>query len=104
MEENVLILGATSDMAVALARQLAMEGYAITLAGRNGERLSAIAGDIRIRHKALVTSAIFDARDFNSHAAFYNSLVEKPDIVICVLVSWAIRRRLKKTGLRASTY
>ena len=34
MEENVLILGATSDMAVAIARQLALEGYSITLAAR----------------------------------------------------------------------
>jgi short-subunit dehydrogenase len=84
MEENVLILGATSDMAVAIARQLAIEGYSITLAARNTERLSAMEGDIRIRHKAMVNSVYFDALDFNSHQAFYNSLTEKPDIVICV--------------------
>ncbi|MEX2230982.1 MAG: SDR family oxidoreductase [Cyclobacteriaceae bacterium] len=84
MEENVLILGATSDMAVALARQLAAEGYSITLAGRSTERLSAMEGDLRVRHKAMVTSVYFDALDFNSHPGFYNSLAEKPDIVICV--------------------
>jgi decaprenylphospho-beta-D-erythro-pentofuranosid-2-ulose 2-reductase len=84
MEENVLILGATSDMAVALARQLASEGYSITLAARGTERLSALEGDLRVRHRAMVTSVYFDALDFNSHATFYNSLPEKPDIVICV--------------------
>lgn len=84
MEENVLILGATSDMAVAIARQLAIEGYSITLAGRNTDRLSAIEGDIRIRYKGMVTSVYFDALDFNSHEKFYHSLAEKPDIVICV--------------------
>jgi decaprenylphospho-beta-D-erythro-pentofuranosid-2-ulose 2-reductase len=84
MEENVLILGATSDMAVAIARQLAIEGYSITLAGRNPERLSAIEGDIRIRYKVMATSVYFDALDFKSHDVFYNSLPEKPDIVICV--------------------
>ncbi|MEO5602065.1 MAG: SDR family oxidoreductase [Cyclobacteriaceae bacterium] len=84
MEENVLILGATSDMAVAIARQLAIEGYSITLAGRNTDRLYAMEGDIRIRHKAPVTSVYFDALDFTSHQQFYNSLPEKPDIVICV--------------------
>ncbi len=84
MEENVLILGATSDMAVAIARQLAIEGYSITLAGRNADRLSAIEGDIRIRYKGMVTSVYFDALDFNSHEKFYHSLAEKPDIVICV--------------------
>lgn len=84
MEENVLILGATSDIAVALARQLALEGYSITLAGRGSDRLSALEGDLRVRHKATVFSAEFDALDFDSHAGFYESLPEKPDIVICV--------------------
>ena len=84
MEENVLILGATSDMAVAIARHLAMEGYSITLAARSPERLAALEGDLRVRHKAMVSSAHFDALDFTSHAAFYQSLPEKPDIVICV--------------------
>jgi short-subunit dehydrogenase len=84
MEENVLILGATSDMAVAFARQLALEGYSITVAGRNTERLSALAGDLRVRHKASVSIAQFDALDFGTHEKFYLSLPEKPDIVICV--------------------
>jgi decaprenylphospho-beta-D-erythro-pentofuranosid-2-ulose 2-reductase len=84
MEENVLILGATSDMALAIARQLAIEGYSITLAARSTERLSLIEGDIRVRHKAMVNSVFFDALDFEGHGQFYNSLVEKPDIVICV--------------------
>lgn len=84
MEENVLILGATSDMAVAIARQLANEGYSITLAGRSTERLSALEADLRVRHRALVNSVRFDALDFGSHEAFYNALPEKPDVVICV--------------------
>lgn len=84
MEENVLILGATSDMAVAIARQLAMQGYSITLAGRSIERLSALEGDLRVRYKVMVSSVHFDALDFRNHESFYSSLVEKPDIVICV--------------------
>jgi decaprenylphospho-beta-D-erythro-pentofuranosid-2-ulose 2-reductase len=84
MEENVLILGATSDMAVAIARQLASEGYSITLAGRSVERISAIEADLRARYKAIVSSVYFDALDFNSHPEFYNTLREKPDIVICI--------------------
>lgn len=84
MEENVLILGATSDMAVAIARQLALEGYSITLAARSTERLSALEGDLRVRHKITVSSSRFDALDFGSHESFYQSLAEKPDIVVCV--------------------
>lgn len=85
MEENVLILGATSDMAVAMARQLAKEGYSLTLAGRSMERLSMLEGDLRVRFKVMVSSVLLDARDFHSHEAFYASLPEKPDIVICVI-------------------
>ena len=84
MEENVLILGATSDMAVAIARRLATAGYSLTLAGRNTERLSVIVGDLRVRHKAMVNSVLFDALDFGKHQAFYDALPDKPDIVICV--------------------
>ncbi len=67
MEENVLILGATSDMAVAIARQLALEGYSLILAGRGMERLSALEGDLLVRHKAMVSSVAFDALDFASN-------------------------------------
>ncbi len=84
MEENVLILGATSDMAVAIARQLAMERYSITLAARNTDRLAAMEGDLHVRYKVMVSAAQFDALDFGGHAAFYEALPEKPDIVICV--------------------
>lgn len=84
MEENVLILGATSDMAVAIARQLAYEGYSITLAARDTERLQALEADLRVRYKVIVSSARFDALDFASHEGFYNALAEKPDVVICV--------------------
>lgn len=84
MEENVLILGATSDMAVAIARKFAAEGYTITLAARQVERLKAIEADLRVRYEAQVSSVQFDALDFNSHEEFYKNLPEKPDIVICV--------------------
>lgn len=84
MEENVLILGATSDMAVAIARKLAAEGYSLTLAARDTDRLAALESDLRVRHMASVSSLRFDALDFASHQAFYAALAEKPDVVICV--------------------
>ncbi len=84
MEENVLILGATSDMAVAIARKFASEGYAITLAARNMERLADIEADLKVRYNALVNRVAFDALDFRSHAEFLNGLPDRPDIVICV--------------------
>jgi decaprenylphospho-beta-D-erythro-pentofuranosid-2-ulose 2-reductase len=84
MEENVLILGATSDMAVAIARKFAAEGYSVTLAARNTERLQAIEADLRVRFKGNVYSVAFDALDFAGHENFYLTLPEKPDVVVCV--------------------
>jgi decaprenylphospho-beta-D-erythro-pentofuranosid-2-ulose 2-reductase len=84
MEENVLILGAASDMAVAIARKFASEGYSITLAARNIDKLDALASDLKIRHDATVFTVQFDALDFEAHEPFYRALPEKPDVVICV--------------------
>lgn len=84
MEENVLILGAASDMAVAIAKKFASAGYSITLAARNMEKLKAIEADLKVRYNGTVHSVFFDALDFDGHASFYEKLPEKPDLVICV--------------------
>jgi decaprenylphospho-beta-D-erythro-pentofuranosid-2-ulose 2-reductase len=84
MEENVLILGAASDMAVAIARKFAHEGYSITLAARNVEKLQAIEADLKVRYKVSAWSVKFDALDYKSHQEFFNNLPERPDVVICV--------------------
>lgn len=84
MEENVLILGAASDMAVAVARKFASEGYSVTLAARNEEKLKALESDLKVRYDANVATAQFDALDFEGHESFYRTLPEKPDVVVCV--------------------
>ncbi|HEY8920485.1 MAG TPA: SDR family oxidoreductase [Chitinophaga sp.] len=81
---TVLILGAGSDMAVALARQFAAEKYDVQLAARNTSFLQAQENDLRIRYGINASSHAFDAVDFASHPAFYESLPVKPDITICV--------------------
>ena len=81
---TVLILGAGSDMAVAIARQFAGEKFDIQLAARNTSFLQAQQQDLEIRYGIKATAHAFDALDFNSHAAFYESLPAKPDITICV--------------------
>jgi len=82
--KQLLILGATSDVAKALAHQFAGQGYNITLAARNSERLADVVTDIEIRHSVQAAAVEFDALDFGGHAAFYNSLTPKPDVVISV--------------------
>ena len=81
---TVLILGAGSDMAVAIARQFAGEKYDIQLAARNAASLYALQQDLQIRHHIKATSHAFDATDFAIHAPFYAALPVKPDLTICV--------------------
>ncbi|MBK6266516.1 SDR family oxidoreductase [Marivirga sp. S37H4] len=79
---NVLILGATSDMAKALAELLARKGYQLFLASRNIKRLEAFAADLTIRREIKPELIEFDATDFASHQDFYKGLSHRPDWVI----------------------
>lgn len=81
---TVLILGAASDMAVAIARKMAEKGYSIQLAARKVNRLEALCSDIKVRFGAACTLHEFDALDFPKHASFFESLPEKPEVTICV--------------------
>jgi decaprenylphospho-beta-D-erythro-pentofuranosid-2-ulose 2-reductase len=82
--KNVLILGATSDMAQAISKKFSAEGWSLTLAALEPELLQPIANDLQVRSVAQVQALEFDATDFSSHRNFYDSLETKPDAVICV--------------------
>jgi short-subunit dehydrogenase len=79
----VLILGASSDIAKAAARQYARKGATLFLAGRNEETLQGFAKDLSIRHNVISKFVRFDADDINSHASFYKSISPAPDVVVC---------------------
>ena len=81
---TLLILGATSDMAVAIARRFAAAGYAIQLAARNSGRLRPLQSDLSIRHDITCSLHEFDAGKPATHAAFLASLPQRPDITISV--------------------
>jgi decaprenylphospho-beta-D-erythro-pentofuranosid-2-ulose 2-reductase len=81
---TILILGAASDMAVAIAKKYAQQGNAIQLAARGVQRLKALQSDISIRYNTTCTVHEFDAVNFASHQAFFDQLPIKPDITICV--------------------
>ncbi|MDF7822462.1 SDR family oxidoreductase [Pontiellaceae bacterium B12227] len=80
--KNVLILGATSDMAQAIAKKYAAEGWSLTLAALEKELLEPIAGDLQVRNEIAVQTLEFDATDFSNHRKLYESLSTKPDVVI----------------------
>ena len=81
---NVLILGATSDIAVAIAAKYANEKYNLSLAARNVKLLEPIKQDLEIRYQHQVDLYTFDATDFETNNSFFQSLKEKPEITVCV--------------------
>jgi decaprenylphospho-beta-D-erythro-pentofuranosid-2-ulose 2-reductase len=81
---TVLILGAASDIAVAIANTYASNGYNIQLAARNVLRLEPLQSDLQIRFNIACSLHSFDAADFNSHQKFFDALSVKADITVCV--------------------
>jgi decaprenylphospho-beta-D-erythro-pentofuranosid-2-ulose 2-reductase len=80
---HVLILGANSDVAQALARKFAQaERPHLTLASRDRELLEKQARDLEIRFQVTALPVYFDATDYASHADFYDGLDPKPDVVV----------------------
>jgi decaprenylphospho-beta-D-erythro-pentofuranosid-2-ulose 2-reductase len=81
---SVLILGATSDIGVAIARKFASHAFDVLLAARKPEQLKPLESDIRIRYGVNCSSLEFDALRYDTHAGFFNSLQPKPDVSVCV--------------------
>lgn len=80
----VLILGATSDVAVACAHEFATKGYNLYLAGRDIDTLNVMANDAAIRHRIEAKALKFDALQSETHQSFYELLNPKPDVTVCV--------------------
>lgn len=80
--KSVLILGALSDVALALAEEYAAEGSRLMLAARGAERLDRVARDLRLRFEVQVDVLEFDAAAFHSHPAFADRLPAAPDLVV----------------------
>lgn len=80
----VLILGATSDMAIAIAKKFASANYQVQLAARNPDQLQPLQSDLQIRYNTTCSLHRFDAIDYASHDQFLESLNPKPDVTVCV--------------------
>ncbi|MEL6651865.1 MAG: SDR family oxidoreductase [Bacteroidota bacterium] len=84
MAKRILILGATSDIARAIAHQHAQLGDQLILAGRNLEELQKDAQDLQIRYQAKVEVLPFDATAYDQHASVGADLRSTPDWVYLV--------------------
>jgi len=76
--KTVLILGANSAMARALARKLAGPEVQLLLAGRNVKEMEKTAADLQIRRQCPPPRVFaFDAVDTSGHEAFLRKVLEK---------------------------
>ncbi len=82
--KSILILGATSDMAVAIAHEYAAKGFSIVLAARNTDRLKNFQKDLEIRYSVSVRLVNFDASKFEEHEQFVSQMEDLPPITVCV--------------------
>jgi short-subunit dehydrogenase len=82
---HVLILGAKSDIAMAIAHRFAKAGHPIQLAARDVQSLETARADIAVRYDVAVGIYDFDALAVDSHAKFATDLDPLPQIVICVV-------------------
>jgi decaprenylphospho-beta-D-erythro-pentofuranosid-2-ulose 2-reductase len=74
--QSVLVVGGGSDIGVAIAQRLvARHAQTIVLAGRAPERFAATASALRAAGATRVECVPFDATDFESHAAFLDSVI-----------------------------
>ena len=84
-DKTLLLLGAKSDIGIAIAHKFAKEGYNIQLAGRNSEELKEDCSDIKIRYNVDATFHELEALDIKTHRNFVSSLPKLPDIVISAI-------------------
>lgn len=74
----ILIVGAKSDIAKAVAREYAKNGYDLYLAARDVNDLEAFAKDITTRTQQDVRLVELDILDYTQHQTVYDNLREKP--------------------------
>jgi len=82
---TILIIGAKSDIAVAVAHKFASEGYNLQLAARNSSELDAVVSDLKIRYEISVSVCELDILKYETFTDFVDSLDCLPEIALCAV-------------------
>ena len=98
----VLILGARSDMAMAIAHCFAKAGHPIQLAARNAASLEAEQTDMALRYNVEVTLHEFDVLATDQFETFVDSLPVLPHIVVSAVGTMG-EQSDNETSLEAAT-
>ncbi len=79
---KILILGATSDIAMAIATEFAKHKFDVLLAARDSTRMIPFSKDLKIRYGIETSIIEFDVLDYPSHKSFREKLPNTIDIVV----------------------
>jgi hypothetical protein len=82
MKKNVLIIGGTSDIGFAIAKEFARLGFDITLVGRDTERLKSNASDLSIRYGVNTDYYYIDIEQLQSIDEFLSDYNQSPDGIV----------------------
>ncbi len=85
--KNILIVGGSSAIAAACARQWATGGARLFIAGRQSVRLEAVAQDLRVRGASGVATHVLDVNDHAQHAAMLTACCDAFGPIDVVLVA-----------------
>ncbi|MGO9013523.1 MAG: SDR family oxidoreductase [Dissulfurispiraceae bacterium] len=81
----LLVAGAKSDVARAVAAKFAQNGFNIYLAARNYDQGVHDGNDLEIRYGVKTAVVEFNALDYAAHQAIYDVFPEKPLGVVCAV-------------------
>lgn len=101
MIKNILIIGATSAIAQAVARDYATQGHNLYLIARKEGLLQTLANDLKIRGAVKVGIATMDANDFSSHAPTLEKAYadfEKIDVALIAYGTLPDQKALEKSA------
>ena len=100
-KDAVLIIGARSDIAIAVAHCFAKEGYDIQLAARNISSLDVDKSDIELRYQVGVSLYDFNALDIDSHERFVSLLPKLPLVAVCAVGYMGVQAENERDSLAA---
>lgn len=87
MDKNILIVGGSSAIAAACAREWVKTGANFFLAGRHPQRLAAVAQDLRERGARRVGTCALDVNDFAAHAPMLDACLAELGHIDIVLLA-----------------
>lgn len=87
MPKNILIVGATSAIARALAYECAAKGYNIFLASRDLEELNLIATDLTIRYGVKVFYGALDINNFAMQEILWQQVLEQMQTIHTIVLA-----------------